>query len=494
MKFKFIAMSLLASCLIANVSAVEWTSKSGVGIRGPLISPLLKGGDFEMSEPFMMGWDGTFYLRHGFSHSFVVDLSLGYAKTYDDTTADSDMSFSLSNSDNAYSKLEGMLFSLTGSFYTMTGGGFQPYVLAGIGIDSWRIKNYPGSQAYYVNDLAARMGAGLNLWMGESFTIDVQGRFSIGLVNLSRHGSTTAYRQGDWSEWDKRPFRAFLEPSIGLTYYVGKEHDTDGDGVKDKLDSCPDTPLGAVVDQSGCPIDSDGDGVYDGLDLCANTPARAVVDISGCPLDSDGDGVYDGLDQCPNTPAGAPIDLKGCPLDTDGDGVFDYKDKQPATPKGAIVDEWGVALDTDNDGVYDGLDKCPTTEAGVEVDKNGCPVDVKPPTTKITLHISYTPGSYEPDVEAKAVLDELARTLRAYVGTKIEINGFTDSQGAEEFNMTLSQKRAEAVMNYLLSQGIESDRMKAQGFGENPAFFIGDNGTAQGRKENRRVEIISIEW
>ena len=99
-------------------------------------------------------------------------------------------------------------------------------------------------------------------------------------------------------------------------------------------------------------LDSDGDGVYDHSDKCPNTPRGVIVDAKGCPLDSDGDGVYDYLDQCPNTPKGVRVDAKGCPLDTDCDGVYDYLDKCPCTPKGAIVDTrgcWvleGVLFDT----------------------------------------------------------------------------------------------------------------------------------------------------
>jgi len=99
-------------------------------------------------------------------------------------------------------------------------------------------------------------------------------------------------------------------------------------------------------------LDSDGDGVYDPADQCPNTPKGVPVDSRGCPFDSDGDGVYDYLDQCPNTPKGVKVDAKGCPLDTDGDGVYDYLDKCPGTPRGAKVDTrgcWvlkGVLFDT----------------------------------------------------------------------------------------------------------------------------------------------------
>jgi len=92
------------------------------------------------------------------------------------------------------------------------------------------------------------------------------------------------------------------------------------------------------------------------------------------PVDSDGDGVIDSQDKCPNTPAGVKVDTQGCPLDTDGDGVADYLDKCPNTPAGVSVDAKGCPIDSDHDGVADYLDKCPNTPAGFKVDKNGCAI------------------------------------------------------------------------------------------------------------------------
>jgi OOP family OmpA-OmpF porin len=94
---------------------------------------------------------------------------------------------------------------------------------------------------------------------------------------------------------------------------------------------------------AAAPMDSDGDGVSDDLDRCPNTPKGVDVDFQGCPPDSDGDGVPDYLDQCPNTPSGVEVGKWGCPLDTDGDGVPDNLDKCPGTPEGAVVNEYGCS-------------------------------------------------------------------------------------------------------------------------------------------------------
>ena len=71
--------------------------------------------------------------------------------------------------------------------------------------------------------------------------------------------------------------------STGLRFIFGSTRDQDGDGVSDSLDRCPDTPLGAVVDEHGCPSDLDGDGVFEGLDECPDTPLGTPVDEHGCP-------------------------------------------------------------------------------------------------------------------------------------------------------------------------------------------------------------------
>lgn len=102
---------------------------------------------------------------------------------------------------------------------------------------------------------------------------------------------------------------AMEEPAPAVTPAI----DSDGDGILDNEDKCPDTPRQAQVNSIGCPIDSDNDGIPDYRDDCPDTPSGATVNSKGCPVDTDGDGVYDYLDQCPETPAGVSVDEKGCP-------------------------------------------------------------------------------------------------------------------------------------------------------------------------------------
>jgi OOP family OmpA-OmpF porin len=157
---------------------------------------------------------------------------------------------------------------------------------------------------------------------------------------------------GGVAEIDDGPALHFSTTNLlaGLSWSFGeRELDSDGDGVADRRDRCPDTPRGIAVDATGCPRaaekgaepDADRDGVADARDRCPETPAGWRVDADGCPVDADGDGVPDGADACASTPRGARVDARGCPLDGDGDGVFDGIDQCPSTPRGVTVDEKG---------------------------------------------------------------------------------------------------------------------------------------------------------
>ncbi|HEV8480825.1 MAG TPA: OmpA family protein [Candidatus Eisenbacteria bacterium] len=300
---------------------------------------------------------------------------------------------------------------------------------------------------------------------------------------------------GDFTGEDGKTTSNFLITG-GINLAFGGTKDTDKDGVKDKADKCPDTPLGCRVDKDGCPIDSDKDGVCDGVDQCPDTPAGATVDARGCPSDSDKDGVLDGIDQCPDTPAGVAVDARGCPKDSDGDGVTDDKDQCPDTPAGTAVDERGCPKDSDGDGVSDDKDLCPNTPAGARVDKDGCPIEVTEKETQlldkgvITVHnINFDTGKSDILPGDENVLNEIGKILIQWPQLKIEIGGHTDSRGTNAANQTLSEARANAVRDWLTSHypQLTADNLTAVGYGESKP--IATNKTKAGMAQNRRVEF-----
>jgi len=283
----------------------------------------------------------------------------------------------------------------------------------------------------------------------------------------------------------------------GLTYgWGGKPKDTDGDGVPDKKDKCPGTPVGATVDATGCPHDSDGDGVYDGLDQCPGTPKGATVDAKGCPHDSDGDGVPDGIDQCSDTPKGASVDAHGCPLDSDGDGVLDGIDQCPNTPKGATVDAKGCPSDSDGDGVPDGIDQCPNTPAGLKVDAMGCPIEVTEKETEMLdtgtirlQNVNFETGKAALLPDSYTALDEVGGILLKWPQLSIEIGGHTDSRGRAEKNQALSEARAKSVKDYLVDKypGLATAQLSTKGYGSSRPLV--PNTSALNMSKNRRVEF-----
>ena len=243
--------------------------------------------------------------------------------------------------------------------------------------------------------------------------------------------------------------------------------------------------------------DADGDYVTDALDRCPDTPERAEVDENGCPKDADGDGVANGLDACPGTPRGAEVDSRGCTSDADQDKVLDGLDSCPDTPRYASVDARGCPIDSDQDGVFDGLDRCANTPPGSPVDERGCPEQAKSAnmfqeSDKLVLEgVNFETNSAVLTEGSKSTLDHVAFTLRDWSKVRVEIGGHTDSSGAEDHNLELSQARADAVRDFLISEGVDASRLVSKGYGESSP--IADNNSARGRAKNRRVELTKIE-
>ncbi|HEU4733664.1 MAG TPA: OmpA family protein [Kofleriaceae bacterium] len=274
----------------------------------------------------------------------------------------------------------------------------------------------------------------------------------------------------------------------------GRERDRDRDGIPDALDRCPDEPedLDGFEDDDGCPDpDNDQDGVPDGDDRCPD--ASGLAELRGCP-DGDADGIADLDDHCPTEPEDVDgfEDHDGCPEpDNDQDGVLDRADACPFDP-GPAENQGCPDADRDGDTVVDRLDRCPD-EPGPAADQ-GCPaaqlVRIVDGRLEILDRVYFTSDLAVIEPRSFALLDNVARVLREYDQLKIQVEGHTDSEGDDRYNKRLSQRRAEAVVAYLVKRGIARARLVPMGFGAE--LPIADNHTAEGRAENRRVVFTVI--
>jgi outer membrane protein OmpA-like peptidoglycan-associated protein len=262
--------------------------------------------------------------------------------------------------------------------------------------------------------------------------------------------------------------------------------DTDKDGVLDPDDRCP--QVAGDVALQGCP-DADKDGIEDAADKCPKV--FGVAQFQGCP-DTDKDGLQDSEDKCP-TEAG-PKERQGCPVkDADNDGILDEQDSCPN--EAGIAELKGCpAKDTDGDTVADHVDNCPS-EAG-PTDNQGCPAKQKQMVAiqqgRIEIKDTVYFNTAKATIQARSfkLLDQVAKVLKEHPELeKIWIEGHTDNEGKPDANLKLSQRRAEAVRNYLIKKGVEPQRLEAKGFGQERP--IADNKTAKGRATNRRVEFLT---
>jgi OmpA-OmpF porin, OOP family len=257
--------------------------------------------------------------------------------------------------------------------------------------------------------------------------------------------------------------------SFGIAQNIGKEKpkpaplpeppvvvppaDRDGDGVLDVDDKCPD--VAGLASLAGCP-DRDGDGITDAEDKCPDVPGLARY--QGCPIpDRDKDGINDEVDKCPDVPGVARY--QGCPIpDTDGDGVNDEEDK--------CINEKGPAS---NFG-------CPIIDSKI-IDR----------VNLIAKNVFFATASDKLLAQSNKRLNDVVTILNENPTFKIQIDGHTDDQGKDEYNLDLSNRRAASVKAYLVSKGIAESRLSSTGYGETKP--VEDNKTAKGRAANRRVEM-----
>ena len=329
---------------------------------------------------------------------------------------------------------------------------------------------------------------------------------------------------------DKNDSYQFIGMNIG--FRIGARDDSDGDGIIDSEDNCPEIPGIELFD--GCP-DSDADGIMDSEDSCPNV--AGILKFSGCP-DTDGDGIIDKEDTCPEV-AGLDI-FKGCP-DTDGDNIPDNEDECPADA-GLPANNGCPILDSDNDGFVDSEDDCPETPGTIKgcpdtdndgfVDvndacptipgtMNGCPdsdgdgladnIDACPNQPGLAANKGCPKaGKSRADIinefsindiyfdtnqsiiknESKFRVEEIIAFSKQFPEANFIITGHTDDRNSVEYNLNLSEKRAKRVYNALTKAGVNPSKLSIEYKGETqPAS---SNATEAEMQRNRRVEVKGI--
>jgi outer membrane protein OmpA-like peptidoglycan-associated protein len=328
------------------------------------------------------------------------------------------------------------------------GKTLHPYLFAGVGLanEDFNLKKFFAE---------APGGVGLNIRLAPQayFTMQTEYRYSFGQD------------------------RDNLQYSVGLQFALDKE----------AADKERERRLSAGQN------DSDGDGLDDAQDDCPHEPGPRI--FNGCP-DSDGDGIPDYKDKCPEH-VGIPV-AGGCP-DTDRDGVDDFDDPCPE-----IAGTANGCPDRDKDGIPDAEDPCPE-EAGIA--GAGCPEghpnakenrfttkgygsisDEDRDILNVALrNVEFEYGKAQLLNSSLVYLDRVAGVMEKYPEYRLHIVGHTDSIGDKVFNQSLSEKRARACYDYLITQGINSGRITFEGMGESQP--IANNKYKAGRKLNRRVEF-----
>lgn len=354
---------------------------------------------------------------------------------------------------------------------------FLPYIGVGLSYYFFNPKDENGELLYNNrNNVYDKKSLGFDTELGISIPVTQQISLD---VNSALHFLFTDYFD-DIAFGKNKDF--FASVSLGVSYAFINNRDSDGDGIIDVDDHCPEEPedYDGFQDEDGCPdYDNDGDGIPDIKDLCPNEAEDydGYKDADGCPdLDNDGDGILDKDDKCPNEAEDFDgfQDDDGCPdLDNDNDGIPDKDDKCPNQ------------AETING--YQDDDGCPDTPPAIEEQSGNKTVQSSDTFVVAGDDIFFT-NRAEIKPEAYKRLDEIILQIKKDPKAYWRIEGHMDSEGPEQWVRTMSSKRAESVYYYFISHGLDAARFTIYGLGDK--FPVANNTTEQGRAKNRRIMIV----
>ena len=337
--------------------------------------------------------------------------------------------------------------------------------LSGKSIDA---DDYWGDAKYGV--LAALVAAGLSFRVSADLTADVVA--SAGPIGARGDD----FRVTTGIVWSPQP--------AGVSAPGRNDHD--GDGIPDSVDACADEAEDKddFQDEDGCAdADNDNDGIADGNDDCANEPEDkdGFQDGDGCPeRDNENDGVPDATDRCPNDPEDADgfEDEDGCPdQDNDGDSIKDADDKCPNDPETV-------------NGVED-ADGCPDVRATTGPEERADRIDLKGAQVSFDRQGRLTASAKQTLTQAAAIIKNRKLTIRIEVhvarGTKSTRPAVLNAQRPKD--RQLAQRRAAAVQEFLISQGVPPAQLQAVGIGSDRPL----DAAAPTDPINDRVDLIKAQ-
>lgn len=414
-------------------------------------------------------------------------------------------------------------FDVSFIVHPISEGKILPYLFGGIGIafldyserNIQRLPRIPRGQESPATTYLP-VGLGAEYYLNDQSAIGVRGTYSLGfsdhLDDFNNGGGNDSYwnitltlfaflRAVD-NDIDKDGLLNDEEKQIGTD---PRNPDTDGEGLRDgeEVRTYKTNPLNKDTDGDNCndkeevvtyktdalKKDTDGDGLGDCDEILTHKtdPFKADTDGDGLsdgdevlqyhsdPInpDTDGDGLTDGEEVLTHKTDPTRVD-------TDGEGLNDYDEVMkyrsnpliPDTDTGGVDDAKEVQLGLNP---TDSADDVPMISIGERVILEG---------------VNFETGKTVLLPSARLVLDEVAASLQSFLTAEVAIHGHTDNVGAVKYNMKLSQGRADAVKNYLITKGIPGVRIATKGFGYTKP--IADNSTPDGRAKNRRIEFIRL--
>lgn len=433
--YSLVTTLLCLLVLTFTTSYAQQTASQPWGVGVSLVKSAYNGdignGFFNFNQPFQ-GQVGLKVDRY-ISPSFDLSVGGSYGRWgYFENTVDNFLSNMLQMNMTAN-------YKFSNGYLLPEDSKIAPYLFAGVGFANFKAVDGRSTPA---TNFTIPVGIGATWNVNDNFGVFWQSTY--GFTN----DDMVDMMQGDAAKNTMMNGNDhYMLHQLGAKFNIGSKPDSDGDGISDDKDRCPNAA--GLEKLGGCP-DADMDGIADKDDTCPNQAGKA--NLNGCP-DSDNDGIADREDDCPQIAGNAAF--RGCP-------------------------------DTDNDGISDKEDKCPSIK-GTRANK-GCP-EVSATTKEVFAQalqgIQFETGKAVIKDSSFPILNQVVQVMKDNPYYQLTIEGHTDSQGKESSNMTLSQNRANSVMKYLSTKGVEATRMTAIGYGESSP--VATNETPEGRKQNRRV-------